>query len=414
VNLFKKLFIKNTTLEEWKRAFLSGDDVGASPTAMNIDKESAMRFSAVFACVRVLGETLASLPINVFRKDQNGDRIAVNDINLADILKSEPNPNMTPFSWKEQIMASLNLEGNSYNQKIRNKAGDLLYLYPIDADKVTIDFADDKLRSVIYKIKDGASEKVYTRKEIFHISGISTDGIVGMTPIEYARKSIELGLQYQNADVAFYRNGAMPSGTLEHPGKLSEDAFKRFKSDLAKNHQGMVNQGKPMILEEGMKYTSLTMKRADAQFIENRRFQVEEIARMYRVPLHLIQDLSRSTNNNIEHQSLEFVMYTMLPIVKRIEENIQQQLLTREQRMAGYYVQFNMSGLLRGDTKSRHEAYAIGRQNGWLSINDIRRLEDMNAIEYGNEYIQPLNYINIKLADDYYSVEGGENNEDKN
>ena len=390
-------------LREWVRLYLTGEDVGSySGSSMNINKKTSLKFSAVFGCVRVLGETIASLPLHVYRKTEDGDRVQVNDILLADMLKHEPNPNMTPFAFKEQLMAGINLWGNSFAQKVKNRSGDLLYMYPVPSSAVEIDFKDDGKKSIVYKIQEGGEIKEYTREQIFHVPGISLDGVVGITPIEYAKKAIELGLQYQDADVSFYKNGANPSGTVELDGEMKDGAFERFKKDFEKSYQGFKNFGKPIILEGGAKYNPLTMKRADAQFIENRRFQVEDIARMYRVPLHLIQDLSRSTNNNIEHQSLEFAMYTCLPIVRRIEEAMMQQLLSRSERMAGYYVMFNMSGLLRGDSKSRAESYAIGRQNGWLSINDIRRLEDMNEVEGGDEYMQPLNYINVKLADDYH------------
>jgi HK97 family phage portal protein len=220
---------------------------------------------------------------------------------------------------------------------------------------------------------------------------MSFDGIVGLSPISYMSGAINLGINYEKYGNSFFKNGALTSGVLEHPLGMSETAFIRLKEEFAKNYRGLANAGKPIILEEGATYKPISINAADSQLIENKRFQVEDICRIYRVPLHLVQDLSRSTNNNIEHQSLEFVMYTMLPHFKRWEENINGQLLTPQERKAGFFIEFNVSGLLRGDMKTRAESYAMGRQWGWLSVNDIRRLENMAPIKNGDIYLMPMN-----------------------
>jgi len=188
-----------------------------------------------------------------------------------------------------------------------------------------------------------------------------------------------------------FRNAAIPSGGFSTDGTLNESSFQRLKKEINENYTGMKNTGKPMLLEGGLKFIPFTVKPIDAQLIENKKFQIEDIARIYRVPLHLIQNLDRATNNNIEHQSLEFIMYTMLPWFKRWEENINMQLLTPAERRAGYYVEFDLRGLLRGDQLSRSRAYAVGRQWGWLSVNDIRKLENMPPIENGDIYLEPQN-----------------------
>jgi HK97 family phage portal protein len=200
-----------------------------------------------------------------------------------------------------------------------------------------------------------------------------------------------LGLSYEKYGVNFYRNAAMPSGVFESPQQLSDMAYARLKRDLGENYTGLINSGVPMLLEEGMKWEQTTINPVDAQLLESKNFQLEDIARIYRVPQHLIGLLEHATFTNIEHQSLEFVMYTMLPVFKRFEDCINSQAMKPEWRRQGYYVESKIDGLLRGDSKTRADTYARGRQWGWLSVNDIRRLENMPAIENGDRYLEPGN-----------------------
>jgi HK97 family phage portal protein len=249
---------------------------------------------------------------------------------------------------------------------------------------------------------DGSPE-AKTRADILHIPGLTLDGYHGLTPLEFAQSALKVGIYQDEFTRKFYENGVITSGVFEKSeGALSDAAFQRLKKELAENYAGLKNAGVPMLLEEGLKFREVTMKLSDAQFIESKRFSKEDIASIFRVPLHLIGDLSRSTNNNIEHQSLEFIIYTMLPWFKRCEENYNLQLIPPENRRRGRYFETKIDGLLRGDIKARYEAYAQGRLNGWLSINDIRRMENMNPIEGGDSYIQPLNYIDITIAKQYY------------
>jgi HK97 family phage portal protein len=387
-NIVKRIF--RNEYNDFIRNFLSGDD-STIEGDYEIDSDTAMKYTAVFACNRVLAETLASTPIKVYKKTKEG-REEASDNDLYDILHNKPNDEMSPFNFKEVMMLNQNLGGNAFAQKIFNKFGDIIGLYPLRWQDVKID--RQKNGELIYKIKqEDKTEKILTRKDIFHVPGMSYDGVNGLSPIEYVNRAIKLGLSYEEFGEKFYQNGANASGIVEHPDAMSEEAFLRFKREFARAFQGLANSGKPIILEGGAKYTQLTMKPADAQLLESKRFQIEDIARIYRVPLHLIQDLTRSTNNNIEHQSLEFVMYTMLPHFQRWEENINMQLLTREQRKQGYYVEFKIDNLLRGDSKSRAESYRIGRDAGYLSVNEVRKMENLDPIDNGNIYLQPLNYI---------------------
>ncbi|WP_206812570.1 phage portal protein [Paradesulfitobacterium ferrireducens] len=283
----------------------------------------------------------------LYRKQENGDRETRNDLAVYDVLHNQTNEEMSPFNFKESCMVALNLGGNSVSQKLVNKYGDLVGLYPYEWPKVTIT-RDPTTSRLVYKIRDGTKQLDLPRDQVFHISGLSMDGVVGLSPIEYVSSAIKLGLSYERFGTNFYKNGANSSGVIEYPGTLAEQAYERLKKDFARSYQGLANTGKPIILEGGAKFTQLMIKHADAQLIESKKFQLEDIARIYRVPLHLIQNLDRATNNNIEHQSLEFVMYTMLPWFKRWEENIKMQLLSPLERKAGFYIEFKVENLLRG------------------------------------------------------------------
>lgn len=368
--------------------FLTGADIDRQD--IQISPETAMKYSVVSACVRVRAETFASVPLMLYKK--NGDeREAMTDLLIYDILHNEPNEEMSPFNFKEVLMTNFDTYGNVVCERLINRQGQLVGLYPYKSENVSIE-RDKETRKLIYRVSQDGRVKTLQRNEVFHVPNLSFDGVKGLSPISYAAESIRLGLSYEQYGVNFYRNGALPSGVFEHPEALGDEAFTRLKKDLNKNYRGLCNAGTPMILEEGMKWNQTSIPPIDAQLLESKNFQIEDICRIFRVPQHLVQKLDRSTFSNIEHQSLEFVMYTMLPIFKRYEDNFNAQLLTAQQRREGYYIEAKMDGLLRGDTKTRAESYAVGRQWGWLSVNDIRKLENLPPIENGDIYIEPLNY----------------------
>ena len=385
-----KIAVKNSSWNSYIQSFLRGEDVTVYESMVGAD--AAMKYSAVFACSRVLSETLASLPIMVYKKDQNGDREIVSSSKIYDILHNSPNQEMNSFNFKEFCMMNLNLGGNAVCEKLVNKSGDVIGLYPYSWQQVTIE-RNRESNQLTYKIKIGNTEKILTRSQVFHITGFSIDGIIGISPIEYAANAIRLGLSHQSFENGFYRNGAHSSGAFKHPGHLNEESYQRLKKSIDENWTGSHNTGRPMLLEDGMDFVQFSVKPVDAQLIESKKFSIEDICRIYRVPLHLVQNLDRATNNNIEHQSLEFVMYTMMPWFKRWEDAINQQLLSESERRQGYYCEFKVDSLLRGDLKSRYEAYGQGRQWGWLSVNDIRKLENLNSIPNGDIYLQPINMV---------------------
>lgn len=386
IGFFKKLGIifNQTKFEKYVSDFFSGNDVSAYS-----GKSNAVKFSAVFGCFRVLAETFATVSIAEYKKLENGDREQTDDTGLYPILHDHPNDLMSPYNFQESQMYQLNSGGNTVSIRQKNYLGGLAGLMPMEWTRVEIRPTQDKM-SLEYVVD---KKDIYSRDQVFHIPGPSMNGMVGMSILEYAANAIELGLSYEKFCNEFYQNGAITSGVFEHPTFLKDESYARLKESLKKEYTGLHNAGTPMLLEDGLKFNQLTMKLVDAEFLSSKKFQIEDICRFCRVPLHLVQSLDHATNNNIEHQSLEFVMYTMLPHFKRFEGCINNQLLTPQMRRNGYYFEYNLSSLIRGDLKSRYEAYGRGRQWGFLSVNDIRRLENMPRIDNGDIYMMPVNMV---------------------
>lgn len=376
------------SMDDYRTAFLRGDDM----QPWSVDAETAMKYSAVNACVRVLAETFASVPIVLYQKTGDG-REPSTDLAAYDVLHNRPNEEMAPFNFNEVLMTNFCVSGNAVCERQVNKSGELVGLYPYSHQVTTVG-RNRETKKLEYKIGNGPDGKTLARGQVLHVPNMSFDGVIGMSPITYAAETIRLGLSYEKYGVRFYRNAAMPSGVFESPNTLSDQAFQRLKEGIQENYTGLQNAGIPMLLEENMKWQQVTINPVDAQLLESKYFQIEDICRIFRVPQHLVNKLDRSTNNNIEHQSLEFVMYTMLPIYKRFEDNINMQLLTASQRKAGYYFEYKLDGLLRGDSLSRAQAYAHARQWGWMSVNDILKLENKPGIgPKGDIYLQPSNMV---------------------
>lgn len=386
-----------------------------SKTGVTVNEETAMKFSAVFACIRVLSETLASVPIIVYKdrapgiKNSGKDRAV--DHPLYDLLHNAPNDEMPAYTFKETMMGHTTSSGNCYAQIIRNRRGNPIILNPLPWTAVSPERNNDTGK-IEYKTNDRGKSIVLNADEVFHIPGIGFDGIKGYSPIRMAMEAIGLGLAAEAFGANFFANGASVSGIAEYPGKLSDEAYERFKEDVTTTYTGLGNAKKVMFLEEGLKFHQVTIPPNEAQFLETRRFQKEEIASIYRVPLHLIQDLSKSTNNNIEHQSLEFVMYTMLPWFTRWEQFINFKLFSREERRKGYFAEFLINTLLRGDSKARAEMLHLMRQDGVLSADEWRELENMNPQEgsTGKLYFINGNMISTEIAAKQQpkNVKGGE------
>lgn len=370
---------------------------GGSSAGKSVTPRNAIQVSVVYACVRVIAETIASLPFGVFQDTKEGSVKAL-EHPLYRIIHDEPNSEMTSFIWREAMLTHLLLWGNSYSQIIRSGRGKVIGLYPLLPDHMEVD-RDEKSGQLTYTYSTTKGETVRLRPEdVLHIPGLGFDGIMGYSPIAVEKNAIGLGIAAEEYGSKFFSNGATPSGILTHPNTVKNP--KALREAWMEAYGGSSNSNRVAILEEGMTFTRISMPNNEAQFLETRKFQVSEICRIYRVPPHMIGDLDRATFSNIENQSISFAVHTIRPWLVRIEQAMNRALFPEKEK-GTFYVRFNMDGLMRGDYKSRMEGYAIGRQNGWLNANDIRALENMNPIpeeQGGNVYLVNGNMIPIHVA----------------
>lgn len=381
-------------------SFLFGRTTSGKP----VNERTAMQSTAVYACVRILAEAVASLPLHVYEYQDDGGKKLVHDHPLYYLLHDEPNPEMTSFVFRETLMSHLLIWGNAYAQIIRDGAGRVLGLYPLLPDKMDVQ-RDDK-GNIYYVYSRNSDENPMFKEygnirlkaeDVLHIPGLGFDGLIGYSPIAMAKNAVGMTLACEEYGASFFANGANPGGVLEHPGVLKDPS--KVRESWNSVYRGVSNAHKIAVLEEGMKYQQIGIPPEEAQFLETRKFQVNEIARLYRIPPHMVGDLDKSSFSNIEQQSLEFVKYTLDPWVIRWEQSLQRSLLLPGEK-GKYFIKLNVDGLLRGDYQSRMNGYAVGRQNGWFSANDIREMENMNPIpdeEGGNLYL--INGAMTKLAD---------------
>ncbi len=355
---------------------------GRANSGKRVTDRTALQHIAVYACVRVLSEAIAQLPLHVYKYNDKGkERVLQHPLYF--LLHDQPNPEMTSFVFRETLMSHLLIYGNAYAQIIRNGRGDVIGLYPLMPDKMKVD-RDEKNRLIyIYSRYDEANPNlkeqgdiIFYADEVLHIPGLGFDGLVGYSPIALAKNAIGISIACEDYGASFFGNNANPSGVLEHPGVIKNPDKLR---DAWHRAYGGRNAHKVAVLEEGVKFTPISIPNNEAQFLETRKFQIEEIARMYRVPLHMISDLDHATFSNVEHLSLDFVKYSLDPWIVRWEQSLQKALLSDSEK-GRYFIKFNVDGLLRGDYASRMQGYSIGIQNGFLCPNDVRELEDMNLI----------------------------------
>ena len=367
---------------------------GLSSSGKTVDERTALQTAIVYACVRVLSETIASLPFHTYTYTTNGKEKAI-DHPIYYLLHSEPNPEMTSFVFRETLMGHLLLWGNAYAQIIRDGRGRVVGLYPLLPNKMVVN--RNNQGQLYYQYEKDGQTYILNRYEVLHIPGLGFDGLVGYSPIAMAKNAIGMAIATEEYGAKFFANGANPGGVLEHPGVVKDPA--RIRESWNAVYQGSGNAHRVAVLEEGMKFQSIGIPPEQAQFLETRKFQINEIARIFRIPPHMVGDLEKSSFSNIEQQSLEFVMYTLDPWVVRWEQAVQRALFSESEKRK-YFVKFNVDGLLRGDYGSRMNGYAVGRQNGWLSANDIRELENMNRVpaELGGD-LYLINGNMTKLAD---------------
>ena len=384
---------------------------GRADSGERVDEKSAMQIATVYACVRLIAESVAGLPLHLYKAEGEDGKLKAKEHPLYKILYRQPNPEMTSFSFWETMVTHILLWGNAYAQIVRDGKNGVLGLYPLLPENVEIDRENG---GDLYYIYHAYTDEVpgetnkdiqFRRDEILHIPGLGFNGLVGFSPIAMMKNSLGTTLAVEKYGSSFFRNGAQPSGVLEHPGVLKDP--EKLRRNWSEVYGGANNAHKVAVLEEGMSYKPISLPPEDSQFLSTREFGVEEICRIFRVPPHMVQDLKRATFNNIEHQSIDFVVHTLDPWLTRIEQAIIKDVLLEEEQDE-YFPKFNVDGLLRGDYKSRMEGYAIGFANGFLSPNDIRRLENMDPIpesEGGDVYVANGSYVRLKDIGIAYSKE---------
>ena len=393
---------------------------GSSSAGKRVNERSAMQMTAVYSCVRILAEAVAGLPLHLYRYKEDGGKEKALDHPLYLLLHDEPNPEMSSFVFRETLMTHLLLWGNAYAQIIRNGKGEVIALYPLMPNRMVV---DRDIHGQLYYQYTRSTEEAPTMKgvtvnlppsDVLHIPGLGFDGLVGYSPIAMAKNAIGMAIACEEYGAKFFANGAAPGGVLEHPGTIKDP--QRVRESWQSTFGGSGNSNKIAVLEEGMKYTPIGISPEQAQFLETRKFQINEIARIFRVPPHMVGDLEKSSFSNIEQQSLEFVKYTLEPWLVRWEQSIQRTLFSPEEKKR-YFAKFNVEGLLRGDYASRMSGYATARQNGWMSANDIRELENMDRIpaeDGGDLYLINGNMLPLKDAGAFANTETSDDGKEEN
>ena len=379
---------------------------GRADSGETVNEKSAMQIATVYACVRLLAESIAGLPLHLYRyTDETGsDKERAKNHPLYKILYRQPNPEMTSFSFWETMTLAILLWGNAYAQIIRDGKNNVLSLYPLPPESVEVDRDEHGHLYYIYhaytdEVPGEKNKDIYFRSdEIFHIPGMSYNGLVGLSPIAVMKNSLGTTIAVEKYGSAFFKNGAQPSGVLEHPGVLKNP--EKIRENWSDVYGGTGNAHKVAVLEEGMSYKPISLPPEDSQFLSTRQFGVTEICRIFRVPPHLVQSMEHATFSNIEHQSIDFVVHTLTPWLVRFEQAIVKDLLLPDEQDE-YFPKFNVDGLMRGDYQSRMQGYATGISNGFLSPNDIHRLENMDLIpaeKGGDDYYLNGGYVKLEDA----------------
>ena len=388
--------------------------LGGSSAGKIVTERSAMQMTAVYACVRILSEAIAGLPLHLYKYTDGGSKEKAVSHPLYFVLHNEPNPEMTSFVFRETLMTHLLLWGNAYAQIIRNGKGDVIALYPLMPNRMLVD--RDSKGQLYYEYQTSSEEARTMRgstvrlnpSDVLHVPGLGFDGLVGYSPIAMAKNAIGLAIATEEYGSKFFANGAAPSGGLEHPGTIKDPS--RVRESWQQTFGGSSNSNKVAVLEEGMKYTPISISPNEAQFLETRKFQINEIARIFRVPPHMLGDLDRSTFSNIENMSREFVTYTLDPWLIRWEQAISKALLAGDEKRQ-YFAKFNVDGLLRGDYEARMNGYAVGIQNGFMCPNDVRTLENLDLIpeeKGGFNYMVNGNMVKLEDAGAFAAETGKE------
>jgi HK97 family phage portal protein len=369
---------------------------GRSVTGISVTTDKAFHYSAFWAAVRILSEDIAKLPLTIHRRRRDGSSEQAPDHPLDRVIRYQANPQMTAFIWREVGMAHAVTWGNHYAAKAYDGRDNVVELWPLDTSRMEVERRADSKLHYTYTRQNGQKEEL-TEAEVFHVPGLSWDGIKGYSLIHYARETIGLGLATEEHGARFFGNGATTNFVLSTDSKLTDLAAKHLADQVKDTKTGLSNAWKPWVLEEGLKPFPLSMPNDDAQWLETRKHQVTDVSRWTRIPAHKLSDLEHATFTNIEHQAQEYVTDALMGWIVRWESEIGRQLLRTDWIGAGgdYYAKFNVNALLRGDQQTRYQSYAIGRQWGFINGDKIAELEDWNRWPGGDEYIVPLNMTTL-------------------
>lgn len=369
-----------------------------SKTGLEIGEDDAIKIMAVYACIRVIASEISASPVQLMRHVAGGGKERV-DGRLATLLRYEPNPEMTASDFKKAMTLNLELWGNAYAEIVRNRAGEITSLWPIPAWRVAKK-RDDK-KALYYTVSIEGGEAVRLKEtQMLHLRAMGS-GVTGMSFVALARDALGLAVAAEEYGSDFFQNGALASGIVTYPEKLSQTSLDNFKRSFKESYEGLTNAQRILFLEEDMKFQQLTIPNDAAQFMETRTFQMHEVCRFFGVPPHKIAILDRATFSNIEHQSMEFDQQCIYPRIIQWEEELRRSLLSREEKEAGYFFKFNLNSRWRVVLATKTNYYNNMRQNGILNANEIRELEDMNPIPAelgGNEYLINGNMIPITAA----------------
>ena len=364
------------------------------PQSNVFDTDKALTLTAVWCAIRLLSESVSSLPISVYRKQKNGDKLEDIKNPIYKLVRFKPNYYQNKITFFEFIMLSICTEGNAYVKIIRNNSGVPVELICVDPENVNIVINENEM---FYNIME---DDVYDSNDILHFKTLTDDGINGVSPIDQCEKALKYSENLQEFGNTFFSNGAKPSSILQTDRALSDTALNRLKTSFNSNYGKLQNSNSTIVLEEGLTFKPISISPEQAQFLSSRQFSIEEVARIFNIPPHMLKDLSKSSFNNIEMQSQEFLTYTLMPYITRIEEEMNTKLF-RSNELGQTFVEFNVNGLLRGDVKSRTEAYRSAITNGYMSINEVRQKENMNSIEGGDKHFMQMNMTTIdKIGED--------------
>jgi len=366
--------------------------VPAFGSAVAVGSDNALTFTAVWAAIRLLSESVSSLPLGVYSK-KDGEKIVAESNPVYSLLKIRPNNYQSKITFLEKVMMDILTKGNSYVRIERNRGAIPTALLPLNVDEVKIKFIDGVL---FYETETN----IYDAADILHFKTLTKDGIIGLSPIDQCKNSIGWGMAVEEFGNTFFKNGAKLSGVLQTDRALSETAIGRLKNSFNNVYSQLTGSNSTVVLEEGLTFKPVSISAEQAQFLASRTFSIEEVARIFNIPPHMLKDLSKSSFNNIEMQSQEFVTYTLMPYLTRIEQEMNLKLF-RTNEIDKTIVEFNVNGLLRGNTKDRSEFYRTMLNIGAMSINEIRSKENMNKIDGGDKHFMQLNMTTIeKIGED--------------